>query len=1712
MPVVPDFGYHRIPGLILTTNSRKVPRVTSVGQCQDECNRQPLCKSYSFEPKKNGCIWSSDNLTYDPDFVLALKPTEGDGDYEELPGMTFHATGWMRSEGKDKSACKQLCQQGAHCRAFAWRKRDNLCMLTGESIGISDSWDYYEKDGVAKRSAGFPIKPKNAGAPAIPAQPSENPKIIKQEVKKEKQELAQSQHEVAQAKQQVADVKKQSALQAKALGDKTREEEQLKQRLQEVKAWAKNEMTHQAEEGKIKLKAAEVKGKANAVQQQSSDDAKLVEKKRAQNAEQAKLKGDAEIAAAKQKSNQKLELDSVKEEKALAQSEMKKAAEQKAAAEAKISADKAEIDRVKELGNKKDADYQAALKAEKDKTNEKEEKLNTKEKQAMSKAEVEEQDAVAEARRKVIAEMESQAQTELTNVAESSSKAEAKEANEKDVERQKATQRAAEVKSLKDEVAAQRSTALDLQKQIAKAKTDEAVGVQQAELEKTKLASEAKNKIAMTKLNAQKAEIDAQTKIEETRRASQERVRKTERSQAVQLASAKEGSEKYKANNAPSPLVAAAAKDGIDKLKEVAQKASKMDPAQGQAMLEKAKAEYRANMRDVEEGSVNRPTTYHRVIEPAESAHIESPSLELLEIGEGSEPSAKVKELASTLWPLDRPTAGDSDPAPGTSAAELAEAADLAAKVRGYMSAQNGNKVKVSYVKFPITPLEDGEALNGASLTLNKISGPESAATVSVTSCEYDKSALTFATRPATVAALTSGAQYPAADGPTSIPLNPTLVAQYLNQKQICLEIGGGGADTPVLYEAPQIKLEVGRPAATVEADQIPLKTGITMERRRRSAVKIDAGPRNVIGKLQANAQKVKDEALAELQPKLKHEMDTLMPTALEKEKEEITNAMSKAHKKVLAMKIELIKADPVLKDQITNEVKVEYAKRLIKEVNDRLPERLNANKEVATAKRQAQLKSQIAAKLNALSEARLAKQLPKQISKSLLLLKHTKLDSASQSSISATKMEEAIKPELDKYEENLDLSKAAENNAMAKLKKEVNSKLPGELAAQLPGAVEQAAKKQVEPKIMAQLAAKKTEMIQNKYDFLYNSVIADGGDEAERLKADDTKQAAEDELKQKAENMLPGNWKETAKTEIRAELMAKAEEELEPKVKTDLQASLKKSMLKDLEKTKKKGLMESYITVQKGKLMKSQRKALEDNYKHAEMEKAVNKAEDDGAAQVTDAEVQQLKRAVTKKLTDMEKKKVNHEIQAEYNKELQGAAYTEQLANDFAQLETSTRNELRAELKPAMVKSEQAAIADKVESAKRIKIEELTADMDKKLEANIAAATTLAKLTEIVKPRMEAKLQAKLKMKLEGEVSSTLSDDGLAKKMADTIREKYMEGTKKAAEAFVNTHNRQDIENKLKNEARARAKQIANSKAVPEVKKAMDLLAKRLQSELSTEAAPSLEEKISEASEGMSASDTEKIRLQLTAESNKKVKEDAQARADKKRAEIKAKIHSDLLRKEEEKAIQAIGPHLKTAIEQKVDQVAETAIQKKIKKELDKLEGVTQAEEPEVPIDPFAPSQADEEADMVAAVATPKHKINKAAKAAQDHTQQEKRVNQARVDKDKAKDIKTPEEKEEEEEKAAHKQSDAGKKEEADKEAKQEEDAQNVEQDAEESADEEDADEEDEKAEAEENAADKEAEEAVEQVEAGNNDAAEGNMVDNEAAQAEQEAENPAI
>merc|ERR1712072_1246689 len=159
-----------------------------------------------------------------------------------------------------------------------------------------------------------------------------------------------------------------------------------------------------------------------------------------------------------------------------------------------------------------------------------------------------------------------------------------------------------------------------------------------------------------------------------------------------------------------------------------------------------------------------------------------------------------------------------------------------------------------------------------------------------------------------------------------------------------------------------------------------------------------------------------------------------MLPNALETEKENIAKEMTAANRKVLDMKIDLLKADPIEADRIKNVVKAKYTKQLEQMIENKLPERLKAARETAVVKLETELKNRITVKMKELSGARLAKNLPIEISKSLLLLKHAKLDPASQSNIDVQKMKAVIDPELTKYTNGLDLSKAASKYAETKL------------------------------------------------------------------------------------------------------------------------------------------------------------------------------------------------------------------------------------------------------------------------------------------------------------------------------------------------------------------------------------------------------------------------------------------------------------------------------------------------------------------------------------------------------------------------------------------------------------------------------------------------------------------------------------------------------
>merc|ERR1711881_558172 len=62
--------YKRIPGFKLSRNSTPA-KVSSRGGCEQLCNQQPSCKSYSFAAGSASCLWSTSKMHYDPDFTFA---------------------------------------------------------------------------------------------------------------------------------------------------------------------------------------------------------------------------------------------------------------------------------------------------------------------------------------------------------------------------------------------------------------------------------------------------------------------------------------------------------------------------------------------------------------------------------------------------------------------------------------------------------------------------------------------------------------------------------------------------------------------------------------------------------------------------------------------------------------------------------------------------------------------------------------------------------------------------------------------------------------------------------------------------------------------------------------------------------------------------------------------------------------------------------------------------------------------------------------------------------------------------------------------------------------------------------------------------------------------------------------------------------------------------------------------------------------------------------------------------------------------------------------------------------------------------------------------------------------------------------------------------------------------------------------------------------
>lgn len=306
--------YAEIPGFKFNYNSHPA-KVESKGECEQICNAQSTCKSYSYSESLHECEWSTSKMQYDPDFVFNFKPTNGKS-YHEFPGLVYRATGWLKSEEKTNQECAALCDKAAACAAFSYRARDKLCLLSGHTIGFHEQFNYFEKEG---SHAEFALRPGDS-KPHVPTTAAPTPAAV-------------STTAVVQA---AVDAAKAAAPSGPATVITGEPESVVAQRLQAVKDWAAQKIEQTNEESQLKIKAHEVDNKANIEKEKSAEEEKMTEEEIANNKAKAQAEADRQAQDARKKAEAMVEKVRLEAKEASVSAELSQAATEKRQAQVTV--------------------------------------------------------------------------------------------------------------------------------------------------------------------------------------------------------------------------------------------------------------------------------------------------------------------------------------------------------------------------------------------------------------------------------------------------------------------------------------------------------------------------------------------------------------------------------------------------------------------------------------------------------------------------------------------------------------------------------------------------------------------------------------------------------------------------------------------------------------------------------------------------------------------------------------------------------------------------------------------------------------------------------------------------------------------------------------------------------------------------------------------------------------------------------------------------------------------------------------------------------------------------------------------------------------------------------------------------------------------------------------------------------------------------------
>merc|ERR1712196_218677 len=143
--------YARVPYFKGFAGSKEVKGLKNVGECQAVCDRQQLCKSFSWTDTNKLCFWSIAGLNYDPHFTMAVKATQDlagspGAKFREFPGVKFIDAQSTQVQGSTEAACQQRCDADVSCKSYSYRKDSSFCAYSSKGLAYDEDYMYYEKE------------------------------------------------------------------------------------------------------------------------------------------------------------------------------------------------------------------------------------------------------------------------------------------------------------------------------------------------------------------------------------------------------------------------------------------------------------------------------------------------------------------------------------------------------------------------------------------------------------------------------------------------------------------------------------------------------------------------------------------------------------------------------------------------------------------------------------------------------------------------------------------------------------------------------------------------------------------------------------------------------------------------------------------------------------------------------------------------------------------------------------------------------------------------------------------------------------------------------------------------------------------------------------------------------------------------------------------------------------------------------------------------------------------------------------------------------------------------------------------------------------------------------------------------------------------------------------------------------------------------------